>query len=133
DAPSFACEHARGGLPHGIVDGATAYCGWRDACLVVVDVADRANPKLITHQRWFPPIGGGTHNTLPLPERELLIVLDEAVLDEVADGYKPIWGFDNKIKRAPGCISTLPMPIDPDYIAVGGPFGPPHVHEKQPA
>ena len=132
EKPNWPLEHGRYGLHHAIVDGDTAYCSWRDACLVVVDVADRNNPKLISHQRWFPPIGGGTHNALPLPDRDLLIVLDEAVLDEVADGYKPIWVFDNKIKSAPVCISTLPMPIDRDYIAVGGHFGPHNVHENRP-
>ena len=132
EKPNWPLEHGRYGLHHAIVDGDTAYCSWRDACLVVVDVADRNNPKLISHQRWFPPIGGGTHNALPLPDRDLLIVLDEAVLDKVADGYKPIWVFDNKIKSAPVCISTLPMPIDRDYIAVGGHFGPHNVHENRP-
>jgi len=132
EKPNWPLEHGRYGLHHDIVDGDTTYCSWRDACLVVVDVADRNNPKLISHQRWFPPIGGGTHNALPLPDRDLLIVLDEAVLDKVADGYKPIWVFDNKIKSAPVCISTLPMPIDRDYIAVGGHFGPHNVHENRP-
>jgi hypothetical protein len=129
---NWPVERGRYGLHHAIVDGDIAYCSWRDACLVVVDVADRSNPKLITHQRWFPPIGGGTHNALPLPERDLLIVLDEAVLDQVADGYKPIWVFDNKVKSAPVCISTFPLPIDRDYIAVGGHFGPHNVHENRP-
>jgi hypothetical protein len=132
EKPNWPLEHGRYGLHHAIVDGDTAYCSWRDACLVVVDVADRNNPKLISHQRWFPPIGGGTHNALPLPDRDLLIVLDEAVLDKVADGYKPIWVFDNKIKSAPVCISALPMPTDRDYIAVGGHFGPHNVHENRP-
>jgi hypothetical protein len=129
---NWPVERGRYGLHHAIVDGDTAYCSWRDACLVVVDVADRSNPKLITHQRWFPPIGGGTHNALPLPDRDLLIVLDEAVLDQVADGYKPIWVFDNKVKNAPVCIATFPSPIDRDYIAVGGHFGPHNVHENRP-
>jgi hypothetical protein len=129
---NWPLEHGRYGLHHAIVDGDTAYCSWRDACLVVVDVADRHNPKLLTHQRWFPPIGGGTHNALPLPDRDLLVVLDEAVLDQVADGYKPIWIFDNKVKSAPVCLSTLPVPTDRDYIVVGGHFGPHNVHENRP-
>ena len=66
-----------------------------DACLVVVDVKDRSDPKLVVHKNWAPPFGGGTHNCLPLPDRNLLIVLDEAVLDEKQDGFKPIWVFDN--------------------------------------
>ncbi len=47
----------------------------------MVDVSDRTAPKLITHKMWAPPFGGGTHNALPLPNRELLIVVDETVLD----------------------------------------------------
>jgi hypothetical protein len=125
-------ETGRYGLHHAIVDGDTAYCSWRDACLVVVDVADRANPKLITHQRWFPPIGGGTHNALPLPDRDLLIVLDETVLDQMADGLKPIWVFDNKDKSNPLCIATMPVPTDRDYVAVGGHFGPHNIYENRP-
>ena len=48
---------------------------------MTVDVADKSNPKPIVHRNWSPPFGGGTHNCLPLPDRDLLIVLDEAVLD----------------------------------------------------
>jgi len=29
------------GLHHAIIHGDIAYCSWRDACLAVVDVADR--------------------------------------------------------------------------------------------
>jgi hypothetical protein len=36
---------------------------------------------LIVHKNWAPPFGGGTHNCMPLPDRNLLIVLDETVLD----------------------------------------------------
>ena len=109
-----------------------AYCAWRDACLVVIDVKDKANPKLIVHKNWAPPFGGGTHNCLPLPGRDLLIVLDEAVLDEMEDGFKPIWVFDNQVKSNPISISTFPLPKDRDYIKVGGHFGPHNIHENRP-
>ena len=32
-----------------------------------------ASPKLIVHRNWSPPFGGGTHNCLPLPDRDLLV------------------------------------------------------------
>ncbi len=129
---NWPLEHGRYGLHHAIIEGDIAYCSWRDACLVVVDVADRASPKLITHQRWFPPVGGGTHNALPLPDRDLLIVLDETVLDRMEDGLKPIWVFDNRVKNNPTPISILPVPTDRDYIAVGGHFGPHNIYENRP-
>ena len=81
---------------------------------------------------WSPPFGGGTHNCLPLPDRNLLIVLDEAVLDNMEDGFKPIWVFDNQVKSNPISIATFPLPNDRDYVAVGGHFGPHNIHENRP-
>jgi len=101
---------SRFGLHHGIVSGDTAYCAWRDAGMVVLDVADRAKPKLIVHRDGAPPFGGGTHNCLPLPDRDLLVVLDEAVLDHQEDGVKNIWVFDNRDPKKPAIISSFPRP-----------------------
>jgi hypothetical protein len=86
----------------------------------------------MVHKVWAPPFGGGTHNALPLPDRNLLIVVDETVLDDQEDGFKPIWVFDNQVKSNPISISTFPAPSDKDYLKVGGHFGPHNVHENRP-
>lgn len=122
----------RYGLHHAIVEGDTAYAAWRDAGMVVIDVADRERPRLIVHRNWSPPFGGGTHNCLPLPDRQLLVVLDEAVLDHQEDGLKLIWVFDNRDPSNPVSISTFPTPADADYVAKGGHFGPHNLHENRP-
>ena len=122
----------RYGLHHAIVHGDTAYAAWRDAGMVVLDVADRTKPRLIVHRNWCPPFGGGTHNCLPLPDRELLIVLDEAVLDHQEDGLKLIWVFDNRAPDNPVSIATLPTPAEADYVSKGGHFGPHNIHENRP-
>ncbi len=122
----------RYGLHHAIVDGDTAYAAWRDAGLVILDIADRAAPKLIAHRNWSPPYGGGTHNALPLPERDLLVVADEAVLDNCADGIKYTWIFDIREKSNPVSISTLPTPAEEDYCAKGAHFGPHNIYENRP-
>ncbi len=122
----------RNGLHHPIVHGDTAYCAWRDAGMVVLDVADRAKPKLIVHRNWSPPYGGGTHNCLPLPDRDLLVVLDEAVLDHQEDGLKLIWVFDNRVPSNPVSIATCPTPDEADYKAKGAHFGPHNIHENRP-
>ncbi|MPZ56704.1 MAG: hypothetical protein GEU91_09460 [Rhizobiales bacterium] len=123
---------SRYGLHHAIVHGDTAYAAWRDAGMVVIDVADRARPKLVTHRNWAPPYGGGTHNCLPLPGRDLLIVLDEAVLDHQEDGLKLIWVFDNRVRDNPISIATFPTPAEADYVRKGGHFGPHNIHENRP-
>ena len=122
----------RNGLHHAIINGDTAYGAWRDAGLVMIDVADRASPKLITHRNWSPPFGGGTHNCLPLPERELLVVLDEAVLDNCEDGIKYIWMFDIREPSNPVSIATFPTPAEADYATKGAHFGPHNIHENRP-
>jgi hypothetical protein len=123
ERPSWPASR-RYGLHHAIVHGDTACAAWRDAGMVVLDIADRRRPQLIAHRRWSPPFGGGTHNCLPLPDRDLLIVLDEAVLDHQEDGLKLIWVFDNRTPDNPVSVSTFPTPNETDYIAKGGHFGP---------
>ena len=122
----------RYGLHHAIVHGDTAYAAWRDAGMVVLDVANRTKPKLIVHRDGVPPFGGGTHNCLPLPDRELLIVLDEAVLDHQEDGVKNIWVIDNRDKADPHTVATFPQPAEADYKYKGGHFGPHNLHENRP-
>ena len=132
ETPNWPLAQGRFGLHHPIVQGDIAYCSWRDACLAIVDVSDRAAPKLIAHKVWSPPFGGGTHNALPLPGRDLLVVVDETVLDHGEDGIKPIWIFDNQVKGNPISIATCPAPRDRDYTSVGGHFGPHNIHENRP-
>src|SRR4029078_2653128 len=98
---------ARFGLHHAIISGDTAYAAWRDAGMVVLDVSDRTKPKLIAPRHGAPPAGARTHNCLPLDDRDLLAVLDEAVLDHQEDGVKNIWVFDNRVKSNPASIATV--------------------------
>ena len=132
ETPHFPMKNGRYGLHHPIVHGDIAYCSWRDACLAVVDVADRSAPKLMVHKTWAPPFGGGTHNALPLPARDLLVVVDETVLDNREDGEKPIWMFDNRVPANPISIATFPEPSDADYLKIGGHFGPHNIYENRP-
>ncbi len=125
-------SNRRFGLHHAIVEGDTAYGAWRDGGLVMIDVSDRAKPRLIKHHNWSPPFGGGTHNCLPLPDRHLMVVLDEAVLDHCEDGVKYVWMFDIREPGNPVSISTFPTPAEADYVAKGGHFGPHNIHENRP-
>jgi hypothetical protein len=131
ETPSWPASR-RYGLHHAIVHGDIAYGAWRDAGLVMIDVKDRARPELIVHRNWSPPFGGGTHNCLPLPDRDLLVVLDEAVLDHQEDGLKLIWLFDVREPRNPVSIATFPTPSEADYKAKGAHFGPHNIHENRP-
>ncbi|QTF09295.1 hypothetical protein HC231_16325 [Brenneria izadpanahii] len=131
ETPSWP-EGKRYALHHAIVSGDTAYGSWRDGGLTLLDVSDRRNPQLISHRNWSPPFGGGTHTALPLPDRNLLIVLDEAVLDNQEDGEKLIWVFDIREPSNPVSIATFPQPAETDYVKKGAHFGPHNLHENRP-
>ncbi len=129
---SAAPEGRRHALHHAVIAGDTAYACWRDGGLTLLDVADPTDPRLIVHRNWCPPYGGGTHSALPLPARDLLVVADEAVLDEEADGRKHTWIFDVRVPENPVSIATLPTPAEADYPRKGGHFGPHNLHENRP-
>jgi hypothetical protein len=118
-------------LHHALVADGYAYGAWRDGGLTVLDLADPTRPTLTRHLNWCPPFGGGTHSPLPLPDRDLLVVGDEAVLDNCEDGIKRVWVFDIRCKASPVSISTFPSPGEQDYPNLGGHFGPHNLHENR--
>ena len=119
-------------LHHAVVVDDVAYGGWRDGGLVSVDVKDPANLRMIAHRNWFPPYAGGTHSCLPLHDRGLLVVADEAVRDIDVEGMKHTWIFDIRAPENPISIATVPIPSDQDYVKKGGHFGSHNLWENRP-
>ncbi len=131
EQPSWDPKY-RYALHHAIVKGDLACGAWRDGGVTTIDVSDRHHPKLLAHRNFAPPFAGGTHNTLPLPDRNLMVVVEEAVFDNCADGIKRNWVFDIREPANPVSISTLPIPSEIDYAKKGGQFGPHNIHENRP-
>ena len=98
ETPSWAAAR-RYGLHHAIIHGDRAYAAWRDAGMVVLDIADRSKPKLIVHRSTNGPRRSAAARTIVCrcPTVILLVVLDEAVLDHQEDGLKLTWVFDNRV------------------------------------
>jgi hypothetical protein len=127
-----ASGQGRQALHHALIAGGHAYGAWRDGGLTVHDVRDPTQPKLLVHRNWSPPFGGGTHSPLPLPDRDLLIVGDEATQDNGEDGVKNIWVFDVRVPANPVSIATMPQPAEENFRAKGAKFGPHNLHENRP-
>jgi hypothetical protein len=119
-------------LHHAIVANGIAYAAWRDGGMTLLDVGDPGNIKLIARRNWSPPYAGGTHTCLPLTDRGLLVVADEAVRDIDVEGIKPTWIFDIRAPENPVSIATVPVPADQDYFRKGGHFGPHNLWENRP-
>lgn len=111
-------------LHHAIVKGDLACGAWRDGGVTTIDVTDPRNPKLLVHVNPCPPFAGGTLNALPLPDRNLMVVIEEAVFDNLGDGVKRNWIFDIRDSAKPISIATLPIPGEIDYARKAGQFGP---------
>lgn len=132
ERPSWDADTWRYGLHHAIVEGDTAYASWRDGGLTLLDVSDRSAPSLVSWKNWTGRVGGATHTALPLPERDLLVVADEGIADNAADGIKRTWIFDIQDPADPMSLSTLPDPAEVDYTVKGGHAGPHNLHENRP-
>ena len=118
-------------LHHAVVEDDIAYASWRNGGLTILDVKDPGNPSLIAYRNWSPPFGGGTHSALPLHDRGLLVVADEATLNIDQEQMKRTWIFDIREKSNLISIATMPTPADHDYVAFGGRFGPHNLHENR--
>src|SRR5258708_363843 len=80
---------------------ARAYVGWIDGGFVILDIADKAHPKLIAHRSWQSQNVGFAHTVLPIPSRGLAIQTEEAVETNCKDWPKRDWVWDISNEKAP--------------------------------
>ena len=109
-----------------------AYVGYIDGGAVILDISDKARPRLIANWRHSPPFNGFTHTVLPLFGRDLLIVSDECIQDNGADWPKLVWMVDARAEENPVPIGTLPAPPFNAFAHRGGRFGAHNLHENLP-
>ena len=109
-----------------------AYCAYMDSGVVILDIEDKANPKMVSHINYAPPFPGFTHTVLPLFNRDLMLVTQEAVRMGGEDYPKLMWMMDIRDETNPIIISTLPMPDTDDFFNRPGRFGAHNVYENQP-
>jgi hypothetical protein len=109
-----------------------AYVGYIDGGGYVIDISDKARPRVISTFNPNPPFPGFTHTVLPLFGRELLVVAHECVLDDGVDWPKLTWVIDARREDNLVPLSTLPMPSFDEYGRKGGRFGCHNMHENPP-
>lgn len=116
-----------------VVAGNRAYIGWIDGGWVILDIADKAHPKMVAHRSWQSLDVGFAHTVLPIPSRGLAIQTEEAVEVNCKDWPKrdSVWDISNE--TAPVVQSILPPPAD--FAALckqGGRFGAHNIHQNRP-
>ena len=110
-----------------------AYMGYIDGGIIIMDIADKSRPRLVSRVDYHPPFPGFTHTVLPLFDRGLLVVADEATGDEGTDWPKLLWMVDVREETNPIIISTMPNPEGFEEMhKVGGRIGAHNIHENDP-
>ncbi len=110
-----------------------AYVGWIDGGWVILDIADKAHPKLVAHRSWQSQNVGFAHTVLPIPSRGLAIQTEEAVEANCKDWPKRDWVWDIADEQAPVVLSVMPPPAD--FAALckqGGRFGAHNIAQNRP-
>ena len=116
---------------HPVVWKGRAYWGFWDLGIIIMDISDPANPKEVSRLGWGPKDGGHTHTAMPLPDRNLLVVTDEATTANCDEVAKRVRLVDISDETKPRVISKFPEPQG-DYCERGLRFGPHNVHENRP-
>jgi hypothetical protein len=118
-------------LHHPLLRGDRAYCGWWDAGLVILDISDKAAPRLVSQLDFGAEVSTATHTTLPVPGRDLLVVTDEQLANDCKGMQTRVRVVDIADELRPVVVSELPVPVG-DFCSRGGRFGPHNVHEMRP-
>jgi hypothetical protein len=108
------------------------YMGYIDGGMIVLDIADKAHPKMVSRWDYHPPNPGFTHTVVPFFERNLLVVSDEATRNDGADWPKLVWIVDNRAEENPVPIATCPLPPVEVFSRRGGRYGAHNLWENLP-
>lgn len=108
------------------------YLGYLDGGTIILDISDKAHPKMVGRWNPHPPFNGFAHTALPLFDRDLIVVTDETVRDGAKDYPKLTWVLDARQEDNLVPISTFPMPPLEDFKDRGGRYGSHNLHENRP-
>jgi hypothetical protein len=107
-----------------------AYIGYIDCGLVVLDISDKAHPRLLATYDDSPPSTGMSHTLMPILGGRYLLQVHEALLDACADAPKEMDIWKNRPESELQKVSTVPLPGNASELcARGGRFGAHNVYE----
>jgi hypothetical protein len=110
-----------------------AWVGYLDGGAIILDISDLGHPRMLSRWDYHPPFPGFTHTLLPLLNRGLMVVSDEAVRDGGEDWPKLVWIVDVRDETNPVPIATCPLPPVAEFQGRGGRYGAHNLHENRPA
>jgi hypothetical protein len=123
-------------LHHPVISGDRAYLSYlQGGDVVILDIADKAQPKMIAHIDYLPP-SSKSHTTVPFPPlrearfskgeshpKQILVVSEEALSHGCHEARPQIYILDATDEKKPRLIATFRVP-EGDFCDRGGRFGP---------
>lgn len=116
--------------------GNRAYLPYGGGGMVILDIADPADPRLVSRLDFGEAFSSriALHTVVPLPERGLAVVNTEAIAELTEEPYNFAGIVDISDETVPRVISLLPPPVPPpgapypNFNRRGGRFGPHNQH-----
>jgi hypothetical protein len=124
-------------LHHPVISGDRAYLSYLlGGDVVILDIADKTRPRMITHINFLPP-SSKSHTTVPFPPlrgsglntggnshpKQILVVSEEALAQGGEEPRPQLYILDATDEKNPVLISTFKVP-NGDFCTRGGRFGP---------
>ncbi len=114
---------------HAMVHGDRAYLGFWDSNMVILDISNLDEIRVVSHLQW--EVGGHTHTCLPMPGRDLVVVTDEAITNECEGDPHMVRVVDISDEASPEVVAICPVP-EGDFCERGLRFGAHCLHENRP-
>ncbi|HUR58644.1 MAG TPA: twin-arginine translocation signal domain-containing protein [Opitutaceae bacterium] len=139
DKTSFTSLHGPVYVPRRVEDGGRyGYGAWGSFGMLIHDVSDVRNPKLVSRFNPTKKIGAIPFHTIDIArlDRGFVIANPEVLNPDCNEEYQPTYVIDVKNPASPRLLSTLPVPVPPadapyktfcDKRGRFGPHNPPHL------
>jgi hypothetical protein len=118
--------------------GNRLYCPWSRAGMVILDISEITKPTWVSTLSAYPPLGStcGMHTVLPIPDRGIAVVNDEALNERRDEPLNFAAVVDISDEKDPMFLSMFPVPEEPQgapagFFLRGGRFGPHNQHQPQ--
>ena len=109
------------------------YAGWIDGGWVILDISDKAHPKLVSRRSWQSMDEGFAHTVVAIPSRGLAIQSEEAIGNKCSDWPKRDWVWDLANEKHPVLLAPLPPAHNQDALCqTGGRFGAHNIDMNRP-
>lgn len=128
EQPNWPSDENRS-VHHALLAGDRAYLGLWDSGMVVLDVSDLGDIRVVSRLSWR--VGGHTHTAMPLDGRDLVVVTDEAIVDGCDGDPHMVRVVDVADDTAPHVVAICPVP-EGDFCERGLRFGAHNLHENRP-